>query len=225
MNKLKLIKKEQGNLNTVYDIEVNNAHHYMSKDGIIMHNSIGSFIPGQTISGGGGAIYNASVILQLSKAGLKEGETGSNGYAMKTGIIVTSKPAKNRFARPLPIKFHISFYRGMNRFVGLEEFINWESCGIQRGKILTEKEFNKHYPDGEKREAVEKTRFTIVDENGVEQNLYFEDKPTARSLAVRHLAGTVPPAELFTPKVITDDVLKELDEKIIKKHFMLPKIG
>ena len=113
--------------------------------------SIGSFIPGQTISGGGGAIYNASVILQLSKAGLKEGETGANGFAMKTGIIVTSKPAKNRFARPLPIKFHISFYRGMNRFVGLEEFINWESCGIQRGKILSEnsqrltiKVLNKH---------------------------------------------------------------------------------
>lgn len=187
--------------------------------------SIGSFIPGQTISGGGGAIYNASIILQLSKAGLKEGETGSNGFAMKTGIIVTSKPAKNRFARPLPIKFHISFYRGMNKYVGLEEFINWETCGIQRGKILTEKEVNKLYPDGEKREAINKTKFTIVDENGVEQDRYFEDKPTARSLAVRHLGGTVPPAELFTAKVITDDILHELDEKVIKKHFMLPNIG
>ena len=125
--------------------------------------SIGSFIPGQTISGGGGAIYNASVILQLSKAGLKEGETGANGFAMKTGIIVTSKPAKNRFARPLPIKFHISFYRGMNRYVGLEEFINWESCGIQRGKILTEKEFLKAYKEGtEGYEKGIKTKFTSV---------------------------------------------------------------
>ena len=188
--------------------------------------SIGSFIPGQTISGGGGAIYNASVILQLSKAGLKEGETGANGFAMKTGIIVTSKPAKNRFARPLPIKFHISFYRGMNRFVGLEEFINWETCGIQRGKILTEKEFLKAYKEGtDGYEKGIKTRFTTVDDNGVEQVLYFEDKPTARSIAVRHLAANVPPAELFTRKVITQEVLQNLDENIIKPMFMLPNIG
>jgi hypothetical protein len=113
----------------------------------------------------------------------------------------------------------------MNKYVGLEEFINWETCGIQRGKILTEKEVNKQYPDGEKREAIDKTRFTIIDETGAEQNRYFEDKPTARSLAVRHLGGTVPPAELFTAKVITDEILHELDEKVIKKHFMLPNIG
>ena len=188
--------------------------------------SIGSFIPGQTISGGGGAIYNASVILQLSKAGLKEGETGANGFAMKTGIIVTSKPAKNRFARPLPIKFHISFYRGMNRFVGLEEFINWESCGIQRGKILTEKEFLKAYKEGtEGYEKGIKTKFTSVDDNGVEQTLYFEDKPTARSIAVRHLGANVPPTELFTKKVITQEVLQYLDENVIKPMFMLPNIG
>jgi len=188
--------------------------------------SIGSFIPGQTISGGGGAIYNASVILQLSKAGLKEGETGANGFAMKTGIIVTSKPAKNRFARPLSIKFHISFYRGMNRYVGLEEFINWESCGIQRGKILTEKEFLKAYKEGtEGYEKGIKTKFTHVDESGVEQTLYLEDKPTARSIAVRHLGANVPPAELFTKKVITHDVLSFLDENVIKPMFMLPNIG
>ena len=188
--------------------------------------SIGSFIPGQTISGGGGAIYNASVILQLSKAGLKEGETGANGFAMKTGIIVTSKPAKNRFARPLPIKFHISFYRGMNRFVGLEEFINWESCGIQRGKILSEKDFLKAYKEGtDGYEKGIKTKFTAVDDKGVEQTLYFEDKPTARSIAVKHLAANVPPAELFTKKVITHEVLTYLDENVIKPMFMLPNIG
>lgn len=230
MNKLKLIKKEQGNLNTVYDIEVNNTHHYMSKDGIIMHNSIGSFIPGQTISGGGGAIYNASIILQLSKAGLKEGAIGANGFAMKTGIVVTSKPAKNRFARPLPIKFHISFYKGMNPFVGLEQFINWETCGIQRGKLIGQKEFNKWYHDGhEKKEAVEATRFvhkTASDDGTeIETVMYFEDRPTARTIAVRHLGETVNPNELFTKKVITEEVLRELDETIIKKTFMLPNIA
>lgn len=191
--------------------------------------SIGSFIPGQTISGGGGAIYNASIIVQLSKAGLKEGAVGSNGFAMKTGIVVTSKPAKNRFARPLPVKFHISFYKGMNPYVGLEEFINWENCGIQRGKLLNEKEVTKWYgPDeesNEKRKDINKTRFTRIEEDGTETTLYFEDKPTARSIAVRHLASTVAPNELFTSKVITEEVLKEIDEKVIKKTFMLPNIG
>lgn len=224
--KLKLLKKETGKLNTVYDIQVKNAHHYISKDGIFMHNSIGSFIPGQTISGGGGAIYNASIIVQLSKAGLKEGAIGANGFAMKTGIIVTSKPAKNRFARPLPIKFHISFYKGMNPFVGLEQFINWENCGIQKGKLIGQKEFDKWYAGGhEKKEAIEATRFVKVNEDGTEAVMYFEDRPTARTIAVRHLGEEIKPQDLFTPRVITEEVLRELDEKIIKKMFMLPNIG
>jgi RecA/RadA recombinase len=192
--------------------------------------SIGSFIPGQTISGGGGAIYNASIIVQLSKAGLKEGAVGANGFAMKTGIVVTSKPAKNRFARPLPVKFHISFYKGMNPYVGLEQFINWETCGIQRGKLIGQKEFDKWYAGGhEKKEQIESTRFVhkTINEDGTETEtvMYFEDRPTARTIAVRHLGTTVNPNELFTSKVITEDLLRELDETIIKKTFMLPNIG
>jgi RecA/RadA recombinase len=185
--------------------------------------SIGSFFPGQTISGGGGAIYNASIILQLSKAGLKE--DGTN----KTGIIVTSKPAKNRFARPIPIKFHISFYKGMNPFVGLEQYINWETCGIQRGKLLTEKEVTKWFgadeESNEKRTEINKTRFLHTDADGVETNMYFEPKETARTLAVRHLCDLVKPQELFTPRVITAEVLSLLDETVIKSAFMLPNIG
>ncbi len=188
--------------------------------------SIGSFIPGQTISGGGGAIYNASIIVQLSKAGLKEGAVGSNGFAMKTGIVVTSKPAKNRFARPLPIKFHISFYKGMNPYVGLEQYINWENCGIQKGKLIGQKEFDKWYGGGhEKKAEVEATRFVKTNEDGTETVLYFEDRPTARTMACRHLGEEIKPQDLFTPRIITEEVLRELDEKIIKKMFMLPNIG
>jgi RecA/RadA recombinase len=169
--------------------------------------AIGSYIPGQTISGGGGAIYNASIILQFSKAQLKE--DGTN----KSGIIVTSKPAKNRFAQPIPIKFHISFLRGMNRFVGLEEYMNWENCGVQRGKLLTEKEFGKKTPS--EQADIVKTRFTVTREGGAEEVLYFEGKETARTIAVRHLADTIKPNELFTAKVLTQEVLRELDENII----------
>ena len=189
--------------------------------------SIGSFFPGQTIAGGGGAIYNASVILQLSKAGLKEGgDEAAAAGVQKTGIIVTSKPAKNRFARPIPVKFHISFYKGMNPYVGLEQYINWENCGIERGKLYTQKEYDKWAKDPEVAERLGKTRFEYVNpETGEAVNLYFEPKATARTIAVRHLGAPVPPSELFTQKVITEDVLREIDEKIIKKTFMLPNIS
>lgn len=179
--------------------------------------SIGSYIPGQTISGGGGAIYNASIIVQLSKAQLKE--DGVN----KTGIVVTSKPAKNRFARPIPIKFHISFFKGMNPYVGLEEYINWESCGIQRGKLVSGKDFAK-WKEGEVYERVKKTRWTTTNEDGTESEWYFEDKATARTIVVKHLCQEIKPNELFTPRVITQELLHELDENIIKKKFMLPNI-
>lgn len=182
--------------------------------------SIGSYIPGQTISGGGGAIYNASVILQLSKAGLKE--DGVN----KTGIIVTSKVAKNRFARPLPVKFHISFYKGMNPFVGLEQFFTWENCGIQRGKIIPEKDFIKYFKEGtDVYEKTVVTRFERVDPaSGESRIFYFEDKPTARTIAVRHICEEIKPNELFTSRVITNELLKELDDTFIQGMFKLPNI-
>ena len=183
--------------------------------------TIGSYVPGQTISGGGGAIYNASVILQLSKAGLKE--DGTN----KTGIIVTSKPAKNRFARPLPIKFHISFYKGMNPYVGLEQFLSWENCGIQRGKLLTEKEFLKYYKEDHAKHAeVKATEFEKVNtETGEVEKMYLEAKETARSIAVRHLGDVIKPQELFTSKVFTKELLTELDENFIQKMFKLPNVS
>lgn len=188
--------------------------------------SIGSFIPGQTIAGGGGAIYNASVILQLSKAGLKEGDADAAAAGIqKTGIIVTSKAAKNRFARPIPVKFHISFYKGMNPFVGLENFINWENCGIQRGKLMDEKTFEKHVAGKAAEAIIGPTRFEHTDEQGNTKVYYLEPKETARTIVVRHLAAEVKPNELFTPRVITHEVLEELDEKIIKKMFMLPNIA
>lgn len=182
--------------------------------------TIGSYVPGQTISGGGGAIYNASVILQLSKAGLKE--DGTN----KTGIIVTSKPAKNRFARPLPIKFHISFYKGMNPYVGLEQFLSWKNCGVQRGKLLTEKEFQKYYKeDNPKYQEVLETEISRTNEDGSVDKFYLEAKDTARTIAVAHLFDVIKPQELFSSKVFTKDMLKSLDENFIQSMFKLPNVA
>ncbi len=86
------------------------------------------FISRQVAGGGTGPEYAASIVLFLGKAQLKEaGE--------KAGIIVNAKPNKNRFAKPHPIKFHLHFSEGMNKYVGLEQYIEWDDIGISRGNI------------------------------------------------------------------------------------------
>jgi RecA/RadA recombinase len=87
-----------------------------------------SFIPMQIAGGGTGPEYAASIVLFLNKAGLKEGD-------QKAGIIVTASPNKNRFAKPSKIKFHLHFSKGMNRYVGLENYVSWDICGVDRGTI------------------------------------------------------------------------------------------
>jgi hypothetical protein len=87
------------------------------------------FISRQVAGGGTGPEYAASIVLFLGKAQLKE----SSGE--KAGIIVTAKPNKNRFAKPHNIKFHLHFTEGMNRYVGLEQYIDWEDIGITKGVI------------------------------------------------------------------------------------------
>ena len=86
------------------------------------------FISRQVAGGGTGPEYAASIVLFLNKAQLKEGD-------QKAGIVVTAKPNKNRFAKPQNIKFHLHYTEGMNRFVGLENYIDWEDIGIARGTI------------------------------------------------------------------------------------------
>lgn len=185
------------------------------------------------ISGGGGAKFNASIVTMLGKSKLDEGNSKAKEAEMKqTGIIVTSRIVKNRFARPIPVRFHISFFNGMNPYTGLEKYITWESCGIERGKVFNQKEIDKDFPkwtDAQKKnhgiETFEeyKDKYGWVSADG--ENLYFYRMGTARSIAVRHLDKQIPPSELFTPSVMTDKVLHEIDEKLIKPLFKLPEIG
>ena len=151
---------------------------------------IGSFMTTKEVSGGDGPIFSMSNVIMLSKAQLKENDT-------KTGIIVTSTPKKARFTRPYQVKFHISFMNGMNPYVGLQDFVTWENCGIQRGKLEVDKKTGE---------------------------MIFTPVESSPRWAVRHLGKTVPSSQLFSSEVFTDDVLKELDEKVIKPHFLLPDL-
>jgi hypothetical protein len=160
----------------------------------------------QVGGGGTGPEYAASIILFLAKAKLSEG-------AEQTGIIVTAKPNKNRFAKPYPIKFHISFDKGMNPYVGLEEYISWDNCGIERGKFINEATYLK-LSEGDKSQC----RVHTYTKDNKEVTIYFQPSQTARKLCVKHLNDTVELNELFTPRVITEDILKMLEPIAAKKY-------
>lgn len=164
--------------------------------------STGMF-PTINLSGGGGLIYSASVILALSKAQIKEG-------TMQTGIIVSVKTLKNRFGKPIPIKFHIRWDRGMNRFIGMEEYMSWDTCGIQKGTIHSQKDYDK-WSEADKEKA------RPMEVNG--EAMWFYPKETARNYIVKHLGKGVTSQELFTEEVWTEDVLKQINEKCIKPKF------
>jgi RecA/RadA recombinase len=155
----------------------------------------GGYIPTKESSGGDGPIFAMSAVAFLSKAQLKD------GAGTKTGIIVTSNLKKSRFTVPENIKFHISFSNGMNPYVGLQDYVSWEACGVERGK------------------------FEEVKNAEGKKEMIFKPNASSTRWGVKHLGKTVASTELFTPDVFTKDVLKQLDENVIKPKFKLPDLS
>jgi len=155
----------------------------------------GGYMPTKESSGGDGPIFAMSVVAFLSKAQLKDGS------GTKTGIVVTSTLKKSRFTIPEQIKFHISFSHGMNPYVGLQDYVSWEACGIERGKFEEVKN-----PETGKKESV------------------FKPNATSTRWGVKHLGKTVASTELFTDKVFTKEVLEQLDKNVIKNKFKFPDL-
>lgn len=160
------------------------------------------------MSGGGGPEFSASIILMLSKGTLRDEAKTT------TGIIVRSKTRKNRLAKPIDIEFHISFHKGMNPYVGLEQFVNWENCGVVRASKLSEKEFSKLKPE-------DQAKCHSFELGG--ETWYVKPSIQAKNYIVRHNGDEVPIKEFFSSRVFTDTVLQELDEKIIKPTFKFPE--
>jgi len=161
------------------------------------------FIPMINISGGGGVIYAASTIINLTKAQIKEG-------TVKTGIIVSVNTMKNRYARPIPIKLHIRWDSGMNPFIGMEEYISWENCGIQKGSLILAKDY-------EKLTQAEKDNCRKFEHSG--KTLIFAPKETSKYFVVKHLGEIVAANKLFTKEVFVQEVLEMINEKCIKPRF------
>jgi RecA/RadA recombinase len=218
-----------------------------------VYEKVGSYFPGKEVSGGGGIKYNSSIIMMLTKSKLEDKTAEDNNKktgveSTKVGIVITCNPFKQRFARPIKVQIHLPFYKKPNPFVGLEKFISWENCGIVRGKVVYEKEYAK-LSESEKKlcselkanytEVLSDTAFKKLDtataktvtENAQGEKVlttivdaYVLPKETSRSLVCRHLKGEIPLIDLYTEKVFTDELLHELDDKVIKKTFMLPSI-
>ncbi|MFW6281456.1 MAG: hypothetical protein ACOC1O_01505 [bacterium] len=202
--------------------------------------SISSFFPTNEVSGGGGVKYNASTIFEFSKKKMddKEGEKRAkeqNVKATKVGVTIKVKAMKNRFARPIEVQFHIPFYKKPNPYVGLEQFVSWDACGILRGKLLNEKDYNKLSENDKKKcKAFEITEEKNVKEKDPSTNkkttkkskekktVYAFPKDTARTIVCKHLGDEVPIKDLFTSKVFTQEVLEQLNENVIKPTFKMP---
>lgn len=96
--KIKNIKKTKSE--RVYDITVNDAHHYFLDNGIISHNS--------------GLKYAANNIITLGKAKEKDAD------GTVTGAIIRCKVMKSRLTREaIDGRVLLSFDKGLDRFYGL----------------------------------------------------------------------------------------------------------
>lgn len=185
----------------------------MSKLGVIgasfvfsnhVYQSMDLFSTGPIQSGGKGLVYGASIILNMSKAKLKE--DGTN----QTGIIVTAKPEKNRFCKPMAIKFHISYIHGMNPYVGLESYFSWDRCGIGRGKFITGKEYEKLTSGKEDCRRCETP----------DEVIYFQPSDTGRNICCDD-GKAYPTKDLFSSEIFTEQRLRRLDE-FIQSEFKYP---
>lgn len=189
----------------VNDITVDDIHSYVSANGVINHNS--------------GIKYNSSVTFFLSSSKLEDKASekivaGQPVEAQKVGVVVSLTPKKNRFTIPHKVRFQIPYYKSPNPYVGLEQFLTWENSGIIPGKIVTDKEYAK-MNDADKSQCHEMT-----DKNG--NHCYGYCKPGGRKIVVQHLGEELPMIELWTSKVLTDEILHRVDDMTIRPIFELP---
>ena len=180
-----------------------------------------SFIPQNIQAMGSGIVYNASITIELSAAKLedKENDTAAKSRqgsdaGTKNGVLVTAKPVKSRFCRPIKIKFQIPYFKKPNPFVGLEQFMTWENSGVCRGNLLTQKEYDK-LSDGDKKKV-----YTWTTEAG--ETFYCLPKDTARYIVVKHLNAQVPFTDFWSDKVFTPEYLDYINENVIHPMFQLP---
>jgi hypothetical protein len=111
--KIKKIEKIKKKNTDVYDIEIEDAHHYIFEDGTLSHNS---YVPTKEMGGGSGLKYAASTIIHLSKKKEKDGTE-------VIGNLIKAKTAKSRLSKENKDVTVRLYYdeRGLDKYYGLLE--------------------------------------------------------------------------------------------------------
>lgn len=99
---MKLIAIKKIETETVYDIKIENAHHYILDNGVITHNS--------------GLDYAASGVVFFSKKKNKDKDKNT------TGVILTAKLVKSRLTmEDKRVEVLLDFAKGLDPYYGLSE--------------------------------------------------------------------------------------------------------
>ena len=174
------------------------------------------------ISGGTGIEYNASLtlIMSTSKYEDKDSEkivSNKVGDYTKLGVAVTAKPEKSRFTIPQKVQFYIPYFKAPNPYIGLEKYLTWENSGILEGILITKKEYDKLSEQEKENVKIfkkdDQTLYALPKIAGINKN---------RTIVVSHLGAQLPLNELFSAKVLTDEILHKIDEEVIRPEFELP---
>jgi len=104
----------------------------------------------------------------------------------------------------------------MNEYMGLQDYISWNNCGIAKGNIIQAKDIDKQKISDKEKDKLKETIWTSQ-KNGLD--LAFVGKETARKYVARHEDDTIDIQQLFSPVGFPQDVLESLDKNIIQPSF------
>ena len=166
----------------------------------------------EVASGGDGPTYAASIILFLGKKKINT-DADKVIYQTDSGIVVRVKTHKNRLARPLEKYTVISFNHGMNPYIGLEDYLSWEICGVDKGTIYDAEQFQKKWKGKPPINTSKKELPTFEWEVG-SAKYYFVKNKNAKTYGIKDTIANVNPSRLFTSDVFTQGTLVELDKYI-----------
>ena len=170
----------------------------------------------ENTTGGDGPTYAASIILMLGKKNIKS-DTDKKLYNTESGILVRIKTKKNRLAIPEEKYTVISFTHGMNKYIGLEQYINWENCGVDKGIIYNEEQFKEKFKGKPPTNSTKKPLEVFEFEKN-KMKFYFVRNKGARTYGVMDTVENVSPEYFYTNKIFTDGTLKRIDD-IVKSEF------
>jgi len=122
LKKVKIKSKKSIGVETVYDICVPGAHHYLLDSGVVSHNS--------------GFIYASSIVVAMRKLKLKEDEDG-NKVTQVNGIRAACKIMKTRYSKPFEsVQIKIPYEHGMDPYSGLLDMFEAKGIVAKTGNKL-----------------------------------------------------------------------------------------